>query len=256
MIKHCIHWGRKSLFKVTHNSIVKRKQPYVSMQNSNNYRYYCGYYWNHPNYKRCHTKFHSFSSTSSATTSAATTTTTKRLHSSQFSSIQEEINDANQRYKNQLIIKSTNNLGYGIYATKQYNPNDIVFQIRAVEKTPKRDSHSVQLDWNVHAIIDLPGRFINHSCDANCGILQQQQQLDDSNDCDDVAYNIIALKSIRQGEELFVDYETFEYEISAFEECICGVPSCRKVLGGFQKHGKELREKYGDFVADYLKDAT
>lgn len=168
------------------------------------------------------------------------------IHSSQLTPIDEEINDTNHRYRNKVVVQSTNDLGWGVYASKTFHKGDIVFTMKALKSYTKRQSHTAQVDWDKHVTIDLPGRFINHSCDANCGILDNAHS---------GAYDVIALKTIESGEDLSIDYETFEYEISAFEECGCGAKSCRLSLGGFKKHGKDLEEKYGLYIANYLKQS-
>lgn len=174
--------------------------------------------------------------------------------SDDFPSIEEEVKDANERYLDKLEIKSVSfgqdpeDKEWGVFTSKAYKKNDVICQMRSTtDMQSYRDSHSVQVDWDKHAVIDLPSRFINHSCDANCGIR-------DNNDDDDAVYDIVALGNIPEGEALSIDYETFEYKISAFEECLCGSKNCRKLLGGYSKHGPILKEKYGEFIANYLKE--
>ncbi len=99
------------------------------------------------------------------------------------------------------------------------------------------------MGWDDHVRINLPARFINHSCDANTGAVKNEFG----------AYDFVALRTIEEGEELAFNYETTEYIISAFETCMCGSWNCRKELGGFKKHGEELKEQYGTYIADYLK---
>lgn len=96
---------------------------------------------------------------------------------------------------------------------------------------------------DAHIYIDLPARFINHSCDANCGIKDNEFG----------AYDFFARRVILEGDELNFNYETTEHVISAFETCMCGSENCRGYVAGFGKHGDELKEDYGEYVADYLK---
>ena len=76
---------------------------------------------------------------------------------------------------------------------------------------------------DAHVRIDLPARFINHSCDANCGVMDNEFG----------AYDFIARRTIVEGEELSFNYETSEYVISAFETCMCGAENCRGYVAGF-----------------------
>jgi len=111
--------------------------------------------------------------------------------------------------------------------------------------SPERTIHTVQLDRNpdVHVEITAPGRLINHSCDPNTGVKDNKH----------MAFDFIALRSIKKGDEISFDYETTEYESIAVPKCLCGTPSCRGKTVGFKFHFEELINKYGDRIADYLK---
>mmetsp|Transcript_1800 Transcript_1800/g.3201 ORF Transcript_1800/g.3201 Transcript_1800/m.3201 type:complete len:225 (-) Transcript_1800:430-1104(-) len=156
--------------------------------------------------------------------------------------LQGEIDDANERYRGILKINGTP-LGYGLEASRSFREGDKVMSSKALEVTPI-GSHTVQTGWNRHVLIDLPARFVNHSCDANLGI----------KDNIGGAYDFFALKQIDEGSELLWDYETSEYEIGSFETCLCGSQRCRGSLGGFKKHGDQIKNLYGEHVADYLKE--
>eukprot|EP00591_Stephanopyxis_turris_P005086 CAMPEP_0195515894 /NCGR_PEP_ID=MMETSP0794_2-20130614/6799_1 /TAXON_ID=515487 /ORGANISM="Stephanopyxis turris, Strain CCMP 815" /LENGTH=93 /DNA_ID=CAMNT_0040644387 /DNA_START=302 /DNA_END=580 /DNA_ORIENTATION=- len=93
----------------------------------------------------------------------------------------------------------------------------------------------MQKDWDAHVRIDLPARFINHSCNANIGIQDNEFG----------AYDFLALRTIPEGEELAFNYETSEYEISAFEKCMCSAKNCRGSVSGFKKHGEHLEKEFG-----------
>lgn len=86
---------------------------------------------------------------------------------------------------------------------------------------------------------------MNHSCDGNMGI----------QDNDTGAYDLYALREIKEGEELLVDYESFEYEIKGFDHCMCGSEKCRGSVGGFKENGAAIKEQYGNYYANYLKEA-
>jgi len=156
--------------------------------------------------------------------------------------LQGEIDDANKRYSGILKINKAP-LGYGLEASTSFCEGDKVISSKALEVTP-RDSHTVQTGWDRHVRIDLPARFVNHSCEANLGIRNNNHG----------AYDFFALKEIEEGSELIWDYEASEYEIGSFETCLCGSQRCRKSLGGFKKHGEQVKSYYGEYVADYLKE--
>lgn len=64
-----------------------------------------------------------------------------------------------------------------------------------------------------------PGRYANHSCDPNAGIMNDRK--------------LIALRAIEPGEEIRFDYSTTMSEEHWTMECRCGQPTCRRVILGF-----------------------
>ena len=157
--------------------------------------------------------------------------------------IDEQVAQINQQYQNHLKI-STNGLGWALYAQRHFYPGDLVIRSRALSISTIRDAHSVQTGWDQHVTIDLPARFINHSCEANVGIL----------DNDLGAFDFFALKEIEPEEEFLWDYTSSEWEVSAFSKCLCGSSHCRQELKGFQVDGESVRQRYGQYYARYLKN--
>lgn len=83
-------------------------------------------------------------------------------------------------------------IGWGIYALKSFEPHVVVFKSTPLAEYSTRTSHTIQKSLHKHIYMDLPGRFINHSCDANVGIV----------DNDEGAYDFVAVKPIKTDEEL------------------------------------------------------
>lgn len=159
-------------------------------------------------------------------------------------SLQEEIDEANERYKDKIAIRQAGQRGWGLFALTAFEPHDLVMSARALNVSASSDSHTVQTDWDKHVTMDLPPRFVNHSCSANLGIRLNKAG----------AYDFIALQEILQGEELLWDYETSEYEIEGFTSCSCGAPTCRGELLGFRGHGQEVIDRYGaSYIAPFLR---
>lgn len=157
-----------------------------------------------------------------------------------FSTLQDEIDEVNDRYVGELRIEEVP-FGYGLVASRDFRKGDKVMTSKAIEERP-RDSHTIQTSDNTHVLIDLPSRFVNHSCNPNLGVLDNDFQ----------AYDFYALHDINKGQDLSFDYESTEYEIKGFEECLCGKERCRKHLGGFKKHGDIVKKLYGHHLAKYL----
>ena len=80
---------------------------------------------------------------------------------------------------------------------------------------------------------------INHSCEPNTGFKDQIQ--------------LIAIKDIKKGEELSVDYAFCESLFPNSFDCNCGSLSCRKKITKDDWQIKELQEKYSNYFSPYLK---
>ena len=161
-----------------------------------------------------------------------------------FIADEKVIQAANKRHEGILEVKDSQ-YGKGVFALRNFRKGDMVVAATAVHATSVKDSHTVQTNWNSHALMDVPATLINHSCSANVG----------PKDNDKGCYDWYAMKAILKGEEFFSDYESFENEIEGFD-CACGTPECRGTLGGFSVHGEQLLKQYGnEYIASYLKEA-
>ncbi|CAI5733003.1 unnamed protein product [Peronospora destructor] len=67
-------------------------------------------------------------------------------------------------------------------------------------------------------------RFINHSCNPNCRV--EKWDVNSEERC-----AIFALRDIVAGEELTFDYKFESFSKAEITECLCGAPTCRKVIG-------------------------
>lgn len=81
--------------------------------------------------------------------------------------------------------------------------------------------------------------FINHSCTPNVGMLN--------------AKTFIALRNIKSGEEITMDYAFVDNEEYSFA-CHCGNPNCRQTITGFDWKRDELQKKYFRYFSPYLRD--
>ena len=78
----------------------------------------------------------------------------------------------------------------------------------------------------------------NHSCEPNIGYL-------DSN-------TFIAIRNIKKGEELCLDYAFSETKFRSFK-CNCSKSNCRKIIKPDDWKIKEIRSKYKNYFSPYLK---
>ena len=140
---------------------------------------------------------------------------------------------------------ATGPLGKSVYAARVIDKGEVIMTGWG-DVVTERTRHSLQVDHGKHVITDTAIQFINHSCEPNCGLVIRR----DSN-----VMEIHALRQIEAGEELFTDYATFEFEIQFMTDgCRCGSQRCRGLITGYKDLPQNLRDTYGQYVADYLQE--
>jgi uncharacterized protein len=133
--------------------------------------------------------------------------------------------------------------GRGVFARKKFVKGETAVVGIPIEEVSQRTIYSFQMDFNLHVNLDEPAVVINHSCYGNTGVKNNQFG----------GYDFVALCDIEAGEEITWDYETTEYESIAVLECLCKSPYCRGKTLGFKFREQMLRDRYGEYIADYLK---
>jgi hypothetical protein len=143
-----------------------------------------------------------------------------------------------------MIEVREGHLGLGVYATQPISPRQFVIEGWG-PPAPCRTRHSIQVDSDRHIIIESPIQFLNHSCEPNCGVLIR---------LDEERLELHALRWIEPGEELTIDYATFEDEILHMEPpCRCGAAACRGRIVGYKGLPAERREALGPYIAGHLR---
>lgn len=84
------------------------------------------------------------------------------------------------------------------------------------------------------------GERINHSCEPNCGFVSEMK--------------LIALRDIKPGEEVTMDYATCTSAEDYYLLCRCGAKTCRGAVRGTDWRLKEVRRKLGKYFQPYLKE--
>jgi SET domain-containing protein len=144
---------------------------------------------------------------------------------------------ARHRSKHQRFVRGANGIaGFGIYATCDLNPGDVVYRGEERATRLASRSHIVetwppdQLEvFRQYAMFVGNGVFMlwdedprewapqNHSCDPNTAYS---------------GLNLIALRDVRCGEELTIDYGGFANPDAAAFVCSCGAENCRGAIRG------------------------
>ena len=110
-----------------------------------------------------------------------------------------------------IQIKRVNEHQWGVFASRPYtkgstvisssllqqpptkhNDNDTITKID--NPSPESCSHSIQIDWDKHILMELPARFLNHCCEPNIGV-EARRGLNENG-----SYDFVALRDIDQGE--------------------------------------------------------
>lgn len=81
------------------------------------------------------------------------------------------------------------------------------------------------------------GDYINHSCEPNLGIVGKNV--------------LVAMKNIKQGEELSFDYAMCDTQNEDIY-CLCNKSLCRKVITGNDWKISTLQKRYGMFFSEYI----
>lgn len=75
--------------------------------------------------------------------------------------------------------------------------------------------------------------LINHSCDPNSGVIIKNGKV-----------FLVAIKNIKEGEEITWDYSTTMKDDNWTMTCQCGAKHCRKLIREFKFLDKKQKERY------------
>ncbi|MFB0558906.1 MAG: SET domain-containing protein [Candidatus Bathyarchaeia archaeon] len=148
-------------------------------------------------------------------------------------------------------IKKTRGKGLGVFAARDFREGEHIFHedltklekhmVAEIDAHPEWDGdHSDYMGHGKYAISHTPVSYMNHSCAPNCYVKMRTIAKKD----------IYAMRDIRKGEELTIDYTATSVDQFAGRgfwvmECKCGSETCRgKVDGDFFKLPESLQKKY------------
>jgi uncharacterized protein len=117
-------------------------------------------------------------------------------------------------------------LGRGVFATRSFRPGQPLLEFSGpvlnhdeVLALGGDRAYALQVGPDEYLDTMPPGRYVNHSCDPNAGIVNDRV--------------VIALRPIEPGEEIHFDYSTTMSRDHWTMECRCGRPTCRRVILDF-----------------------
>jgi len=142
-------------------------------------------------------------------------------------------------------VKNTKKYGRGVFATRNVRKNEVVavfdgpiYDEKFDGWTNEINNHVMQFKKNAWRDSLGPARYINHSCEPNCGIKD--------------LFKVVAMRSIKKGEEITWDYEMTENSWWWRLKCRCGSAICRKIIGRYKNLPESLRKKYKGYISEWL----
>ena len=124
------------------------------------------------------------------------------------------------------VVVGRSAIGRGVFASQYFEPGQSMLTLGGPILAPPEmlslgADRAYALQIGPAEFMDLapPGRYLNHSCDPNAGILDDRV--------------LIALRPIVPGEEIRFDYSTAMREDHWTMECRCGEYLCRRVVLDF-----------------------
>ena len=144
-------------------------------------------------------------------------------------------------------LRDTPGRGTGVFATKCVPAGEIVM-VGVIERVLDRnDRHASQIGENLFVLHAGLIRWVNHSCDPNCGIHVNASG----------AHDFVAMRDIAAGEEVVFDYAMRNHRIEHFPaRCLCGAQNCRGRITGWVDLPEHRKADYKGFVAPYLVAAS
>ena len=146
-----------------------------------------------------------------------------------------------------VVVKRADKKGKGVFALRDFNKGETI--LRYKKSKVFRDSEAPKV-WkgkfryldrvgkSSYMVMQPPERFINHSCSPNVYIKN---------------WKIIAMKSIKKGEELVFDY-SINNDFPVTFRCKCGSKSCRGLYSqSFFKLPKALQKKYLPYLDTWFR---
>ena len=143
-----------------------------------------------------------------------------------------------------LEIQRTKHKGLGVFASENIRKNQKLFVLKG--KLIKNKTHA----FNLNCTLQIGpsswlqptcsyGRFINHSCNPNTLIKNKTE--------------FVAMKNIKKGEEITIDYSTTTNESMWTMKCRCKSKNCRKIIRSFQSLPSSTFNKYKNYVQPFYR---
>jgi hypothetical protein len=147
-----------------------------------------------------------------------------------------------------LEVRMTPNMGRGVFATQPIARGTCLVVCQgwlAKSDALEDDWHAMQVGpdlWLCSGGENLDD-CINHSCEPNAGFVTGEPAL-------------FALRDIEVGAQIFWDYSTSISEAGWTLDCLCGSPTCRKVIRSWHELTAEERARLNGIALFYLREIS
>jgi len=142
-----------------------------------------------------------------------------------------------------VSIKKSKIGGKGLFAKRDIKKGEIIGVVKGPIIPDNEDSYKKYGEDHLHPINYSEAilnsnftKYTNHSCNPNCGLKD--------------GIKIVAMKDVKNSEEITIDYDTLEYSWEMV--CNCGSPKCRKKIRGYKYLRGGLKRKYKGFISPHL----
>lgn len=146
-------------------------------------------------------------------------------------------------------------VGWGLFAARSFAVGEHVLTFTGPILTQAEtlalgdwSMYPVQIDHDRYVHCGPPGAFVNHQCEASCGLRD--------------SVRLVALRALNTGDEITMDYSCSMSGDPETMPCQCGGPKCRKMIGNFENLPESLRREYlhrgvvSDFIATQATPAS
>ncbi|KAF1799905.1 hypothetical protein V8B55DRAFT_1542607 [Mucor lusitanicus] len=117
-----------------------------------------------------------------------------------------------------------------LVAERDFKKGETIADLTGLTPGPKRYS-SVQISATEHVELNSDLLYLNHSCDPSTYL-------------DITKRAIVALKDIKQGEELTFFYPSTEWDMAQVFDCWCGADKCVGKVNGARHTPTEVLEQF------------
>jgi len=150
-----------------------------------------------------------------------------------------------------IEIRLAGKKGKGIFALKNFKKDEFILYINGrIAETDNPSSLSKDIQNHCfplgkknkkyqYILPKSPWKYLNHSCNPNSGIKNNR--------------NIVAMKDIKKGEEIVMDYAMDNIDNWTMK-CRCGSKNCRKIISTFDQLDEKTKKKYLPYVNSWVKE--